>query len=79
MYKEILVLFQNKWYYCLPVLDIPVSERDGNRESKGSYIPFLYQQNKGSKPVLSALFLCTDQIFLPWMLTERVLLKLAGD
>lgn len=37
--KEMLILFQNK-YYCLTVLDIPVSGRNGNRERKSSCIHF---------------------------------------
>lgn len=62
MDKEILILFQNK-YYCLPVLDIPVSERNGNRERKLHFLFFIPVKNpwSWSQPVLSALFLCSSR------------------
>lgn len=62
--KEILILFQNK-YNCLPVLDIPVSERNGNRERKSSCISSFYTSKnpmmKMKSAVLSALFLCSSR------------------
>lgn len=71
--KEILILFQNK-YYCLPVLDIPVSERNGNRERKSSCISFFLYQSKIHEVEVSLCFL--PYFFAP---VETILLKLAGD
>lgn len=70
MDKEILILFQNK-YYCLPVLDIPVHERNGNRERKRSCVHFFIPVKKHMK---SAWAFCPISL-LPWMLTETVLLN----
>lgn len=45
MDREILILFQNK-YYCLPVLNTPVFVRHGNRERKSSCIHFFIPVKK---------------------------------
>lgn len=76
MDKEILILFQNK-YYCLIVLDILVSERNGNRETK-KLLHSLFCTSKNPMKLKSAFVFCPISL-LPWMLTERVLLKLAED